>query len=409
MWARIGRFLRRFFRKTRMINNEPLNRVSSIVIILVDIFILVNVFNGLDDISHWFLSPDRVYPCYADFQTYRQSTNKDKDYQTIRSTVNLDVSDRYTWEQNYRSAQEGHLGSVFSLCLDYARQRDRVNNPLDRELIKNIDGKQSQIANLERTNQNIRASYDSTLLEKIAGQEPTRSINTVSAEKAKQELDRNNTAITNLKQEIAKLKSEIIAKPESVNLLNFIRDDSKFQPIKNNYQRASFWYPSIQFIFQALFLIPLVAIALLVHNFAQQKGYGLIALITWNLLAIFLIPLIIKILQFLQVGVLFNWIFNLIKAIFGSLLFLVSYVYIFIIPIVGFLLIKLLQNQFIFNPKIQADRRVQSSCCMNCGKKIRSGDAHCPHCGYHQYSECPHCHQETYKNLPYCRECGHPQ
>ncbi|GAB1539783.1 hypothetical protein NUACC21_24500 [Scytonema sp. NUACC21] len=49
MLARIRRLLRQFFSKSRTINNEPLNKVSLIVIILIDIFILINVFTGLDD------------------------------------------------------------------------------------------------------------------------------------------------------------------------------------------------------------------------------------------------------------------------------------------------------------------------------------------------------------------------
>ena len=61
MVSQIYQFLGSFFRKTRTIDNEPLNKVSLIVIILIDIFILVNVFSGLNDISRWYISPsDRV-------------------------------------------------------------------------------------------------------------------------------------------------------------------------------------------------------------------------------------------------------------------------------------------------------------------------------------------------------------
>ncbi|MHC5728420.1 MAG: hypothetical protein ACYTXY_30770, partial [Nostoc sp.] len=62
MFARIRRLLSQFFSKSRTINNEPLNKVSLIVIILIDIFILINVFTGLDDISRWYISPTEAYP-----------------------------------------------------------------------------------------------------------------------------------------------------------------------------------------------------------------------------------------------------------------------------------------------------------------------------------------------------------
>ncbi|MHC5830503.1 MAG: hypothetical protein ACYT04_84815, partial [Nostoc sp.] len=110
--------------------------------------------------------------------------------------------------------------------------------------------------------------------------------------------------------------------------------------VDKGYHQALFWYPSIQLAFQSLFLIPLILIALSVHKFAQGRGYGLISLISWHLLVIFFIPLIVKIFEFLQIGVIFKFFFKIISAIFGGLLFLISYIYILLIPIIGFGIIQ---------------------------------------------------------------------
>jgi hypothetical protein len=407
MLVRMQRWLSQFLTKTRTIDNEPLNKVSLIVIILIDLFILTNVFTGLSEIGQWYINPTQAYPCYSEWQDYRQSKDKDKDYQTVRRAMErLDrpvQSNRY---QTYRQAEVEHLGNVSPLCLQYAEQIDRINNPSDLATIKTIDRQQSQIANLQSKNQQIRSQYDSTLLEKIAGQDRSRSINTVGAEKAKQELDRNNQTINNLNREIATLKPELLAKPASQSFLALLKDDGKFKEVENRYQQAQFWYPSIRLAFQALFLVPLLSIALLVHNFAQRKGYGLVSLISWHLLVIFSIPLIIKVFEFLQIGLIFKWIFDLVSAIFGRLLFIINFLYILLIPLLGFGIIKFSQK-FVFNPKVQAAKRVQSSRCMNCARKISPRDPHCPHCGYYQYTDCPNCHSLTYKNLSYCKECGH--
>ena len=409
MLARIRRWVNQFFIKTRTINNEPLNKVSLIVVIFIDLFILSNVFTGLSDISQWHLSPSQTYPCHAEWQDYRKSTAKDRDYQIVRKSVDsIERPKRSTWQQNYQQAATGHLGTLSTLCLQYAEQRDRIDNPSDLATIKTIDLKQAQITKLQAANQNIRSQYDSSLLEKIAGQDRSRSINNVSAEKAKQELDRNNSNITNLNRETTTLKLELLSKPASQNFLSFLKDEGKFKQVEELYQQAQFWYPSILLAFQALFLLPLLAIALLVHTFAQRKGYGLVALISWHLLVIFSIPLIIKVFEFLQIGLIFKWIFDLVSSIFGSLLFIISFLYILLIPLLGFGMIKLLQK-VVFNPKVQAAKRVQSSRCMNCARKIGAHDPHCPHCGYYQYTECQNCHSLTYKNLAYCKECGHDQ
>ena len=410
MLNQLRRLLVRLFRKTRTISNEPLNKASLIVIIAIDIFILVNVFTGLDDISRWYISPYQAYPCHSEWKNYRSQTQPDKDYKIIASSLNnnLRPTNQTNVRQQYQQPATEHLGTVSQICLNYADYKDKVRNPENIQIQQNIDNQQKQISHLEKLNRDIRTQYDSTLLEKIAGQPRDRSINLVEAAKAKQELDQNNTKISQLKEQIANLKKQLLTKEESVNFIALLNNQGQFNTIDRQYEKASFWYPSLQLGFQALFLLPLIAIGLAIHKFAQQKGYGLIALISWHLLVIFFVPLIIKIFEFLQIGVIFKFISDVITTLLGQLLFLVSYVYILVIPLVGFGIIKLFQK-IIFNTKLQAANRIQQSRCLKCAKKIRTADSYCPHCGYYQYIECQNCHQFTYKHLPYCNCCGHEQ
>lgn len=411
MFASTRRILGQFFSKSRKINKEPLNKVSLIVIVLIDIFILVNVFTGLNEISRWHLDPSQAYPCYSDWQNYRSQTNKDtldKNYEFLKLSFPYDNNTTSTFQQTYQQAEEGNLGKVSETCLQYAQRKDNINNSANQQALKTIDQKQEKISNLEQANRNIRTQYDSTLLEKIAGQSRNQSINSVGAEKAKQALEQNTRTISTLAKEISNLKNELLAKPEILSLIAFVNDNGNFIEVEKGYQQASFWYPSIQFGFQALFLLPLIIIALLVHNFAQRKGYGLVSLISWHLLVIFFIPLSIKVFEFLRFGAIFQFVFDIISAIFGGLLFLISYVYILLIPLIGFVIIKFFQK-VVFNTKAQVARRVQKSCCVKCAKTIRHHDSYCPHCGYYQYVECQNCHNLTYEHLLYCKQCGHSQ
>ncbi len=408
MFPNIRRLWSNFFSRARTIDNEPLNKVSLIVIILIDIFILINVFTGLDDISRWQISPTQAYPCYSEWETYRTQTTKDKDYETIRLGLIPNPSSQSSFIQNYQQAEVGHLGNVSGICLQYGRYKDKINNSENQKIIKNIDRKQAQIDTFEQANRTIRAQYDSTLLEKIAGQGQDKSINLVGAEKAKQNLDQNNNKISVLKKESSNLVSELVTKSESVNFITFIKDQANNREVEKGYRQATFWYPSIQLAFQSLFLLPLIVITLLVHKFAQRKRYVVISLISWHLLVIFFIPLILKIFEFLQVGAIFKFAFDIISRLFGSLLFLFSYFYILLIPLIGFGIIKFLQK-IIFNTKVQTSTRVQKSRCIKCAKKVRYDDTHCPYCGYEQYIECQNCHNPTYKYLPYCKQCGTSQ
>jgi predicted RNA-binding Zn-ribbon protein involved in translation (DUF1610 family) len=419
MFNRLRRILGRLFDRSRTINNEPLNKMSLIVIILVDLFILTNVFTGLDDISRWHLSPAEAHPCYAEWNTYQTQTTTQKDYDVVRQAISsknrgVDVYDysgsypQVDLGQKYQADGKNRLGTISNICFEYAGIRDKIKTNENQKTVASIDRQQADISKLESANQTIKSQYDSSLLEKIAGQERGKSINQVGAEKAKQTLDQNNLKISALKLEITNLKNTLVAKAENTAFINLLQDNSKFSPLKSSYQQASFWYPSIQFGFQAAFLFPLILVALVINNFAQRRGYGLIALISWHLLVIFLIPLLFKVFEFLQVGVLFTLISKAIYRIFGSLLFLISYVYILLVPLIGFGLIKVFQ-EFVFNSKLQTAKRVQKSQCINCGNKIRSSDIYCPHCGTYQLNECPSCHGLTYKSLPYCNQCGHAQ
>jgi hypothetical protein len=410
MLPRVFRGLNQFFQQTRTINNEPLNGVSLIVIILIDIFILVNVFSGLDDISRWYISPDQASPCYSEWQGYRNQDAKDKDYEITRQALTQTYNQYAPKQTNFRQAYEqgtvGHLGTISEICLKYADAKDKIDTANNQQTAKTIDQKQNKISTLEQANRNIRAQYDSTLLEKIAGQKGEKSINVVNAEKAKETADRNNREMGILRNEMSALKKVLIAKPESTGFLAILKNESQFSELEKDYKQASFWYPSIRLGFQSLFLLPLLFVAFSLYKFAQRKNYGLVALICLHLLIIFFIPLIFKVFEFLQVGALFQFVFDLVITLFGGLLFVINYLYILLIPLVGFGIIKFVQTVAL-NPKVQAANRVQASRCINCAKKIGLQDAHCPHCGFYQYMECQNCHELTYKNLPYCKQCGH--
>jgi predicted RNA-binding Zn-ribbon protein involved in translation (DUF1610 family) len=411
MLQTIRRLWHQFFRRSGTIENEPINKVSLLFILLIDLFIITNVFAGLKDISQWHLSPAQTYPCYANWEAYRADKAADKDYKLVRAPIvtnpNLPPS-QSTISQTYRQAEVGHLGKVSTTCLQYAESEDKINNSANQQQAKAIEAKQKQISQLEKANQKIRTQYDSSLLEKIAGQDPSQSINAVGAEKAKQELEANTRAIDQLKQETATLKNQLVARPESASFLAFLKDNEKFSAVQKGHEQASFWHSSLQFALQSLFLIPLIVVALSVHIFAQRKRYGLMALMSWHLVAIFCIPLVLKFFEFLQLGSIFKFLFHIISTLFGGLLFLISYLYIVLIPLLGFGIIKFFQK-IVFNPKSQAASRAQSSRCLKCAKKIHHNDAYCPHCGYHQYIECQNCHDLTYKHLPHCKHCGTPQ
>lgn len=405
MINRVWRRLRRFFRKSSTVNNEPINQASLLVIILIDVFILVNVFIGLNDIGYWYMSPAQAYECYSEWQQYRTSEADQKESDTILNALQLSQGSDGSLLERYQRYNADHLGSVAAICLDYADAKDRLATNETIAAAEQLEQHQDAIDELNAANQTIREQYDSTLLENLAGQPREQSINAVEAAQARQELDANTRQIDTLKAEQAALREQLVTSAVGDRFLQLLADDHSFQQLEQQRDRALFWYPSIQIVFQGLFLIPLIALATGVHRYSQRRGYGLIALISWHLTVIVCLPLIVKVFEFLQVGVLFEVLSRVIRQFLGGLLFLINYLYILLIPLLGFGIIKFFQR-VILNPRVQAASRVQQGRCIRCAKKIRQTDTHCPHCGYYQFVECPHCHAPTYQHLSYCRECG---
>lgn len=421
----LRRMLSRFFRNSRQINNEPLNKVSLIVIILIDIFILSNTFQGLNEISQWPMSPSLAYPCQVEWQSYRQENKETRDSTILRKTLanqptltpdifakpaELDNSPAAmtSFRQRYQQSEQAHLGKVSPTCLSYGALQDQVTNPENKALQQKIDQKQKEILTLQNSSAQIRGQYDSTLLDEIAGQSPDQSINTVAASAAKQKLDDNNNKAFALKQEIKALEQQVLKNPNSVEFLKFLQDEPQWKTFDKSYQKAEFWHPHRQLLFQALFLLPLLGLTLAIYRFCQRRGYGLAALISWHLLVVFFIPFVFKLFELLQFGPIFVAISNFILEIAQGMIFLVRYAAILTIPLLGFGLIRFFQR-FVFNPKLQAANRVQQSRCIRCAKRLAPHEHHCPHCGYHQLTNCPTCHEPTYKHLPHCKNCGASQ
>lgn len=408
MVNRIRRQVRRFFRQARTVNNEPVNRASLAVIVLIDLFILFNVFSGLNDISQWPLNPYQAYPCHSPWAGYRTQTEGDRDYDILRNTARFQTDPTASWVADYQRGAEGHLGQVSAICLDYAAAADGLDTPENRDLLNRLDQTQRTIATLEQDNQTIRSQYDSTLLEQIAGQPQDQSINRVEAAQARATLERNQASIAQQRRQASDLQTQLTQTPASQQFLALLNNDSQFQQLDRRFQRASFWHPTVQLLFQGLFLLPLVGLAWAVYRIAERRGYGLVALQSWHLLVIFTLPLVIKLFEVLQFGALFTWLSQVMVALLGGLLFLINYLYILLVPLVGYGIIKFFQK-VVLNPRLQVAGRVQNQKCIRCAKKLRLSDTHCPHCGFHQDVECHHCHQPTYQYLPYCRHCGTAQ
>ncbi|MFB2920885.1 MULTISPECIES: double zinc ribbon domain-containing protein [Aerosakkonema] len=398
------RISNKFVEKLTNIRHEPINKTSLIILILIDIFVLFNVFSGLNSISQWPLAPYEEFPCFESYQNY-QTAEKKETFAFKVATIQNRI------EQNKQSPlpsvdNSNRLGQVSNLCTNHTRLSKAVNTPETVRLKTSIDRLRNEISSSQQEIQTLQRQYNSTLLEKIAGQPTEKSINKVNADRIKSEIDRNQQQIADKEKQIVAQQTQLIQNPAADAYLKLLSNTPEYETLKKAYSTADFWYPNKQLLLQVLFLLPLIAIAYIWHSTAIRKNLGLQSLLSWHLLAIFCIPLIIKFFEFIQFGNLVRVAIELIVKLFGGLVFIASYAFILIIPLLGFGLIKLLQI-WVFNPRVQAKKRIQKVRCINCNSKLRLSDEFCPYCGYDQYIDCSNCHQKAYKYSNFCSQCGH--
>jgi hypothetical protein len=405
MLAQMKHLLRQLLRKSTYLRYEPINKVSIIILILVDIFVLFNVFSGLDSIAQWPLNPTETFPCFTAYERYQTSPQKGT------FALNAATVEGLLEEFNLPSSEinrPSRLGRPSHLCADITRLTTAIKSDANLHRLKTeIDQERRGVTQLEQEIQTLQRQYDSTLLEKIAGQAPQKSINKVPATEIKENIDQNNLKIKEKENKVQAIQSQLLKKDVLKQYLEQLNSTTKYQLVKNAYASAEFWHPNQQFLLQVLFLLPLILLAYAVHRAATQRNKDLLALLAWHLLLIFCIPFLIKLFEFLQFGNLVGIVIEGLTTLLGGLLFLGSYLFILIIPLFGFGLIKFLQR-FVFNPKVQARNRIQKIRCINCNFKLGQGDSFCANCGFNQFIPCPQCDQPTYKFTRFCKHCGEP-
>jgi len=406
MFGFFRRFTRRFVRKSTRISQTPLNRASLVILILVDLFVLFQVFGGLVSVGSFPLSPSETYPCYGAYQSYHTPGDDrplvDRQVETIRNFLTQPI---YPGSSPTSFTPERRLGEVSSLCTEYDGLLKGLDSAENRGLHDRITGLDNNIAIKQREISQLREEYDSTLLEEIAGQTPEASITASTASQTKARIETAEREIDRWKTEITTAKTELLATPSSQAYLKLLDDAGRYETLKQDYEKAEFWHPNLQFLLQLIFLAPLILVTYRWHSQAVLKDWGLQSLLSWHLLLIFCIPLVVRLFEFLQFSNLVQVAVEVVIALVGGLYFIASYLFIILVPLVGFGLIKFLQH-FIFNPRVQAKKRIQSHRCIQCNAQLHSDDPFCPHCGFNQFQDCPHCHSQTYQYSPFCRVCG---
>ncbi len=391
---------------TRSGDKEPLNWFSIFILIALDIFIVINLFQALNVQANQITKAYEKYP-YQCKEIFSSNFEKDNlKFSTIKRINEGQINFGNEFQLfNLSSSDISLKTNVSEKCLKL--------NELAKEIWtdKEIGSLISEIKKLERNiliekdeERKIRDDYNTNLLEKIAGQKKENSITENDAWESKDKISSLRENIYKWEIEIENIRLKILSEYKVQNFFEYVNNNKK--EVLDDYKSLEFWYPVKVWFFKLIFLVPLFLIFWFLYRKASQKGSNILTLIYSHALVITTIPIFWGILEFLYSIVPKKFLIQFLDFLRAlNLEILIFPLMIFGGILVALLLIYIIQRKLFNKKKIQL-KRISEKKCTACGINISEEDYYCYNCGEEQYIKCRYCNGFAKKEGLYCTNCG---
>lgn len=387
--------------KTRLtsLDDQPLGKAALVIILLLDVFILIAIFNGLGEHTRQLSSPDEYIPNSCREIVINRHWNPTTRTDNLAQIV---ISSSRSYYRVVRKRETLH-----PLCIPYIDLLDQIKN--DKALTSIFEDRnksEHEAKELQQKIHNLKGAYDTSLLETIAKQ-PERK---TKVDATKNDFQQETIALDILKNRIASLE-RTINKDAKVKLLwerlQGLPEQAQYKLI-TDLRRLNFWYPAKRLGMQMIFLLPLFAIFYAWNNASIRKNRGVQALVSSHLLGVSFIPIFCKIIETIYdiiPKILLKKIIDLLESL--KLVAIWHYLVMALAVAAALLLIYIFQKK-LFSHKKLIERRISKGDCQHCGKHLPAGAQACPFCGSAQFKHCCNCSQLMHAHGKYCRECGKP-
>lgn len=337
---------------TSLGKKDPLNPLSILVIICLDLILLSLIFMGLSDHTAQLVSPDEYVPAYCQELTVTK---------TWTETAKIDYL-----QKNVAYGQfEGSDGPLV-------------------------------VAEMQADCQKITAA-----LHQLRLNHPLLNL-----------LDAQFAPASPKSPSSAEASRAILTDPEVVDFWRML--DSGSPPMKTQIRRDlnqfSFTYEFKALGFQLIFLLPLFLGAYFWNAWSLKRESPLQVLISTHLLVISTVPIAYRALALLIQILPDTFLRTLIKSL-RHLHIVAIWHYLVIGAIIGIalVLIIIIQRKGLHRKKL-TERRLAQGRCLDCGRPaLNRQEAFCAFCGSPQQSACTHCSSSIPLGCSYCPKCGCPQ
>lgn len=382
-------------------DEQPLSKATLVVLVFLDIFMLISVFDGLDEHTRQLVAPDE----YVSYSCREIVINRNWN-QTNRLDNLNDIIASYS---NKLTLTEEDRNKPHPICSPFVETINKIEK--DKELSRLFENRktfQREARKLEARINVRKGGYDTALLESIATRNNSEKVD-VSA--LRQDVQRLTSTLNTLRGQLASLDENLNQTGAIKALWQNIQSltAAEREQLRSDLRTMNFWFPVKQLGMQLLFLLPLFVVIYSWNAASIRKAWHVQTLVSSHLLVVVCIPIFFKIIE-TTYDIIPKRLMKIIADLLVSLNLIAIWYYLFmLISVVAALFVIYLFQKKLFSHDKLLEKRIAKNLCQKCGKQLPHAAQACPLCGFIQYKLCRHCDQPMHVYARYCMQCGKPQ
>jgi RNA polymerase subunit RPABC4/transcription elongation factor Spt4 len=376
---------------------RPINRGALIVVIFLDLFVLISIFDGLDAHTKQLSSPDNYIPHFCRDIALNGNWNSTNRTEKLANIINA-FTNSYVQIDDKKSV-------LHPACLPFRDLIDKIK--VDKELSQAFENWRKysyELTEVQRKVESMKGSYDTSLLEKMANQNSGQA----DVSRVKDDI-RESSNTLNVLQGKVKVTAAAINENTKVELLwkkleAFQETDR--EALRMELRVLNYWYPLKKLAMQLAFLLPLLGMLYVWNRASFRKNSDIQILISSHLMVVSFIPVFARIIDTIYEiipKILLKKLIQLLEA--ANLVAVWYYIVIALAVGVALIVVYLFQKRIFSHQKV-LERRLTKGQCVDCGRQLSRGVHFCPFCGVSQSRVCRNCDRTTAVSGKYCVECG---
>jgi len=384
------------------LDDQPIGKAALIILIFLDLFILISIFDGLSDHTRQLTMPSQLIPQSCRDIVIENEWNKTNRLTRLANVVKTSRGSYQLKDERERTLERHPVCKpVTQLFLSI-----EDDNSISEKLKRYLDDA-AEVDQLNSTIKRINSAYDTSLLEDIAD----KNAGGTKVESLRKDFQLKTNTLNQLTDSQRSLKSELNQDKRILELFtlvdNFTEEDRS--RLRDDLRKLNFWYPVKRLGMEMIFLLPLFVIFYFWNTKSLTASKPFQALVSSHLLVIVFIPVLFKITELIYEILpkkFFKQLIDLLESL--KLVALWHYLMMAAIILAALALIYLFQKKLFSREKLMV-KRISKGACQNCGIHLPENTSACPFCGFEQYRQCDNCNRPTYVFGKFCKECGHSE